>query len=267
MADDCSKVFISSTMLMQVQVFVMEGGQYSLFRTVQEDFPLYDIAINPQADMFVVNRHTDHSSAVYRYDSCTEDYELEEVLKGESDHYVVEMTDDQIVLGGLDEQAAVYDYTYSIREVCESFGLKKLSPISDITTVTHTTRSITNLDVSADLVLASSLYSGVLFFQIPDSGEASVATFTDITFVSSVSIMSALKTFAVGSFNNSVLVYIDSGSGYQLNQTIQTDSQVTSIDLGIGNKLLVGMMNGNLAEYSSDGSSFSSPATTSNANS
>ena len=83
MADDCSKVFISTTMSMQVQVFVMQGGQYSLFRTVQEDFPLYDIAINPEADMFVVNRHTDHSSAVYRYDSCTEDYELEEVLKGD----------------------------------------------------------------------------------------------------------------------------------------------------------------------------------------
>ena len=87
---------------MQVQVFVMQEGQYSLFRTVQEEFPLYDIAINPEADMFVVNRHTDHSSAVYRYDSCTEDYELEEVLKGTSDHYVVEMTDDRIALGGLD---------------------------------------------------------------------------------------------------------------------------------------------------------------------
>ena len=67
-ADDCSKVFISSTMQMQVQVFVMEEGQYSLFRTVQEDFPLYDIAINPEADMFVVSRHTGQSSAVYRYD-------------------------------------------------------------------------------------------------------------------------------------------------------------------------------------------------------
>jgi hypothetical protein len=69
-AEDCSKVFISSTMQMQVQVqvFVKEEGQYSLFRTVQEDFPLYDIAIHPEADMFVVSRHTNHSSAVYRYD-------------------------------------------------------------------------------------------------------------------------------------------------------------------------------------------------------
>ena len=252
---------------MQVQVFVMEEGQYSLFRTVQEDFPLYDIAINPEADMFVVNRHTDHSSAVYRYDLCTEHYELEEVIEGISDHSAVQMTDNQIVLGGLDGQVSVYNYTYSIREVCDSFGLKKLSPISDVTTVIDATRSITHMDVSADLVVASSLYSGVFFFQIPDSGEASVTTFNDIIFVSSVSIVSALKTFAVGTFNNSVFVYIDSGSGYQLNQTIQTDSQVTSIDLCLDNKLLVGMMNGNLAEYSSDGSSFSSPATTSNANS
>ena len=67
-SEDCSKVFISSTMQMQVQVFVLEEGQYSLFRTVQEKFPLYDIAIHPEADMFVVSRHTNHSSAVYRYD-------------------------------------------------------------------------------------------------------------------------------------------------------------------------------------------------------
>lgn len=34
-SDDCSKVFISSTMQMQVQVFLLQEGQYSLFRTVQ----------------------------------------------------------------------------------------------------------------------------------------------------------------------------------------------------------------------------------------
>ena len=86
-------------------------------------------------------------------------------------------------------------------------------------------------------------------------------------FVSSVSIISTLKTFAVATFNKSVLVYIDSGPGYELNQTIETNSQVTSVDLSEDNKLLVGMMNGDLAEYSSDGASFSSPTNSSNANS
>ena len=190
------------------------------------------------------------------------------MIEGDSDHYAVEMSEHKIVLGGMDGKVTAYNYTYSLREVCRGFGQKKFtSPISDVTTVTAP-RLITNMDVSDDLVVASSLYSGVLLFQIPPPAEqASVATFDHSIFVSSVSIISALKTFAAGTFNNTVLVYIDSGSGYELNQTIQTDSQVTSIDLSENNKLLVGMMNGDLAEYSSDGSSFSSSANTSNTNS
>ena len=123
------------------------------------------------------------------------------------------------------------------------------------------------MDISADLVVASTLYTGVLLFQIPASGEASVATFNENIFVSSVSIISALKTFAVGTHSKSVLIYIDSGSDYELNQTIITDSQVTNIDLCKENKLLVGMMNGDLAEFSSDGSSFTSSVNISNPNS
>ena len=190
------------------------------------------------------------------------------MLSGDSDHSAVEMTDGQIALGGLDGKVAVYSYTYSLRESCiATFGKKFLSPISDTTTVTAP-RSITSMEVSADVVVAMSLYSGVLLFQIPPLGEElSVTTFDDITFASSVSIVSALKTFAVGTFNKSVLVYIDSGSGYVLSQTIQTHSQVTSVDLSEDNKLLVGMMNGDLAEYSSDGSSFASPTPTSTDNS
>ena len=252
---------------MQVQVFTMEEGQYSLFRTVQEDFPLYGIAINPDADMFVVSRHTGQSSAVYKYDECTEDYALEEVISSGSDHSAVEMTADRIVLGGLDGKVAIYSYTYSLRKFCKAFGNKDLGPIFSGATVAAS-RSITNIDISADVVVAMSLYSGVLLFQMPQPGEeASVSTFDDITFASSVSIVSALNTFAVGTFNKTVLVYIDSGSGYALSQTIQTHSQVTSVDLSEDNRLLVGMMNGDLAEYSSDGSSFTSPAPTSNANS
>ena len=61
---------------------------------------------------------------------------------------------------------------------------------------------------------------------------------------------------------------MDSGFdyGYQLSQTIQTSSQVTCIDLCKENKLLVGMMNGDLAEYSSDGQLFQSPVITVNPN-
>ena len=186
---------------------------------------------------------------------------------GGSDHYAVEMTDDRVVLAELDGTVTVYNYTYSLREVCTMFGHKEVTiPLSDVTTAAAT-RPITNMDVSSNLVVASSLYSAVLLVQITEDEGISVRTFHGNTFVSSVSIISALQTFAVGTFNKSVLVYIDSGSGYELNQTIQTDSQVTAIDLRQDNKLLVGMMNGDLAEYSSDGSSFSSTVNTSNTNS
>ena len=64
----CEKVFISSSMQMTVKVFVQEKDQYTEFKTVAESFPLYGIAINPETDVFVVNRHSDESSAVYHYD-------------------------------------------------------------------------------------------------------------------------------------------------------------------------------------------------------
>ena len=86
--------------------------------------------------------------------------------------------------------------------------------------------------------------------------------------MSSVTIVSSLKTFAAGTFNKTVLVYIDSGSGYELNQTISTESQVTSVHATSDNRLLAGMMNGDLAEFASDGQSFSPVgANTSNSNS
>ena len=105
-------------MQMQVEVLVRAEGQYSLFRTVQEDFPLSDIALHPQSHMFVVSRHTNRSSAVYKYDPCTEDYELEKVIEGDSDHIVVEMTADWIVLAELGGKVAVYNYTSSWSEIC-----------------------------------------------------------------------------------------------------------------------------------------------------
>jgi hypothetical protein len=162
-AEDCRRVFISSTMQMQVQVFVMKEGRYSLFRTIQEGFPLYDIAINPQTDMFVVNRHTDHSSAVYTYNYCTEDYELQQVISSNSDHYSVQMTDDRILLGGMDGQAILYYYTYVLHEECSSgsFGEKLLSGITYVASTSTATRPITNLAISSNLAIASSLYSMV----------------------------------------------------------------------------------------------------------
>jgi hypothetical protein len=72
-----------------------------------------------------------------------------------------------------------------------------------------------------------------------------------------------LKTFVAGTLNNSALVYIydDAEGKYELNQTVPTNSQVTSVDLSQENNLLVGMMNGDLAVFSSNGQTFSPSST------
>jgi hypothetical protein len=95
---------------------------------------------------------------------------------------------------------------------------------------------------------------GLTFFSIPEEGPVVSATaFNDSIFTSCVKISASLKTFVAGTFNKSILIYRGSGSGYVLNQTIMTGSQVKSIDLTESNKMLAGMMNGDLAEFSSDG--------------
>jgi hypothetical protein len=83
-----------------------------------------------------------------------------------------------------------------------------------------------------------------------------VKSFPDNYFMSSIRVQSTLKTLVVGTYEKSVLVYIDSGSGYDLNETIETASQVMDVDLSEENKLVVGMMNGDVSQYGSDGESF-----------
>ena len=75
------------------------NGEYSLLNTIQESYPLFDIAISPDADIFVVNRHTNHSSALYQYDECAGSFYLVDIIESEQDHCAVEMTDAEIVIG------------------------------------------------------------------------------------------------------------------------------------------------------------------------
>jgi hypothetical protein len=160
----------------------------------------------------------------------------------------------------------VYAYTYLIRETCHNFGAKTISALTNmetVNTVAEASRSITEIEISDKLVIANSLYSGLFFFEIPDEGSIEATPFADSIFISCVSIDASLKTFVAGTFNKSILVYIDSGAGYDLNQTIPTNSQVTSLDLTRDNKILVGMMNGDMAEFTSDGLSFSESGTNS----
>jgi hypothetical protein len=53
-----------------------------------------------------------------------------------------------------------------------------------------------------------------------------------------------LNTLVVGSYEKRVEVYKDAGEGYNLIEEIPTTSQVLCVDISEENKLLVGMMNG-----------------------
>jgi hypothetical protein len=130
----CKRVFVSSRKKRAVQVFVMENDSYVLFRTVQERFPLYDIAVNPDSDLFVVNRHTSHSSAVYRWSKCKDSYEVVKEIKGDADHYAVAMTDSQIALGDRNGKVSVFEYTSPLEEEgeCITFGLKSHPVITNL---------------------------------------------------------------------------------------------------------------------------------------
>jgi hypothetical protein len=64
-----------------------------------------------------------------------------------------------------------------------------------------------------------------------------------------VDIISSLNTFVAASNNRSVLVYKDKGEGYDLSETIQTESQALHVDMSENKKVLVGMMNGDLALF------------------
>ena len=90
-----------------------------------------------------------------------------EVLQGDKDDYTVVVTESEIILG--DQGGMIKAHTYNYKtEVCDPFGKKALSPITDLATVSHAGgRAITDMDISGDLVIASSSYSPIVFFQIP----------------------------------------------------------------------------------------------------
>jgi hypothetical protein len=58
--------------------------------------------VNSDGDVFLVSRHTDRSSAIYKYDECMGDYELTHVVREGEDDYAVVITDEEIAIGNQD---------------------------------------------------------------------------------------------------------------------------------------------------------------------
>lgn len=93
-SEDCQRVFVAYRMLMRVNLYIKDvDNKFYFSKTIQQRFPVYDVATNSVGDMFVVNIHTNHSSVVYQYDECTDEFLVVKVIEGEGDHYVAEITD------------------------------------------------------------------------------------------------------------------------------------------------------------------------------
>ena len=204
-----------------------------------------------------------------------QEYQQAAVIFNEDDQVeasAVELTDTEVIIGALDGKVQVFDYVYSQKE-CDPFGKKALQSLEKLTDLNESElsllRPVTALAACVDLAVVNRKYSGLSLYRLPEPGQAAekVEEFLTQKFISSLDIVSGLNTFIAGTSEKTILVYIDSGEGYVLHQTLQTTSQVTSVDLTADNRILVGMINGDLAEFSSDGQSFSDTGSnTSNAN-
>jgi WD40 repeat protein len=113
--DDCSTVVFSNTLLMQVIVFRKSDGNFVEIETITETFPLSSISINPDGDMFLVARHTESSSVLYKYNECTELFTDDQELQEGEDDYATAITSSQIALGNNDGSIQVYDYQYGFK--------------------------------------------------------------------------------------------------------------------------------------------------------
>ena len=134
-----------------------------MFKTYDQTSPSSTISLNPDGDAFLVARHTTSSSALYKYNQCTEDYELEKVITEGSDDYANAISGSSIALGNQDGNIQVYDYSYSMK-TCEDFGNKLISEISDITSTTEIPRTITSISGSGNYLLIGSKYSSTFLY-------------------------------------------------------------------------------------------------------
>jgi hypothetical protein len=67
-SDDCSRVFLSFKLLERVEVYTFTESQYQLFKSVQKLTLPDSIAINSDADAFVVASHTSKNVVLFAFD-------------------------------------------------------------------------------------------------------------------------------------------------------------------------------------------------------
>jgi hypothetical protein len=117
-------------------------------------------------------------------------------------------------------------------KLCHDFGRKidfNLAPMPPLSTAT---RSITHLHLSGNLLLATEKYSKTELYEITESRMQSLGDpFGEDTFTSDGDINSAQQCFVLSSHSKKAYIYAKLESVYTLTHTINTDFQVTSVDM------------------------------------
>jgi WD40 repeat protein len=228
----------------KVEIFTRVYDRYALIKSIAEDLPVTDIALNPDGDVLAVSKLFGKELSIYSL-NCNGDLVKEKDFSGAS---AVEITNYELILAECSGNVRVYSYSF-LASSCDAFGEKEVVEIKDVNTVQDANRAITSVKVSGNQMLASSKYSGLFLFEKGAEGFSLSKHLGGNIFISNVDIVSSLNTFVAASYNRSVLVYKDEGEGYDLSETIQTESQALHVDLSEDKKVLVGMMNGDLALF------------------
>lgn len=76
--DDCSKIFVSNTMEMNIKVYTQTNDQLDLTETIEQPIdnmhPLGKISLNPDGDLLVVAQHAAGTSSIFKFDECEEKF-------------------------------------------------------------------------------------------------------------------------------------------------------------------------------------------------
>ena len=80
---DCQKVFIANQKQQKIDIFTRVYDHYDLVKTMSEDLPISDLALNPDGDVLAVSKLFGKKITVYSM-NCNGDYAKEKDFSGVS---------------------------------------------------------------------------------------------------------------------------------------------------------------------------------------
>ena len=128
-----------------MEIFTRAYDRYAFIKSIAEDLPVTDIALNPDGDVFAVSKLFGKELSVYSL-NCNGELVKEEDFSGVS---AVEITNYELILADWSGRVRVYSYSFIVSS-CDIFGEKKVEGISTLNTVLDANRTITSVEVSGN---------------------------------------------------------------------------------------------------------------------